>query len=79
MMVLGYVWGQKYYPIPYNLPRAFLYVSTALALFALVQGSMFWFDPNTFVGNIIRIFALLVFVYLAYFKERKTGAQLFKI
>jgi len=79
MMVLGYVWGQKYYPIPYNLPRAFLYVSTALALFSLVQGSMFWFDPNTFVGNIIRVFALLVFVYLAYYKERKTGAQLFKI
>jgi O-antigen/teichoic acid export membrane protein len=79
MMVLGYLWGQKYYPIPYNLSRALLYVSTALTLFALVQGSMFWIEANSFLGNIIRVFSLLIFVFIAYFKERKLVAQLVKL
>jgi hypothetical protein len=79
MMVLGYLWGQKYYPIPYNLSRALLYVSTALTLFALVQGSMFWIEANSFLGNIIRVFSLLIFVFIAYFKERKLAAQLVKL
>lgn len=77
MMVLGYLWGQKYYPIPYNLGRAFLYVAIALALFGIVQGSALWFEPNSFAGNVIRVLALFCFVYLAYNKERKPGAQLF--
>ena len=79
MMVLGYLWGQKYYPIPYNLSRALLYVSTALILFALVQVSVFWAEPNSFLGNIIRVFALLIFVIIAFWKERKVGIKLFQL
>ncbi len=79
MMVLGYLWGQKYYPIPYNLHRAFLYVISALILYSLVEYSLNWIEPNTFLGNLIRIFLLLIFVFIAYLKERKVGFQIFKI
>ena len=79
MMVLGYLWGQKYYPIPYNLHRAFLYVISALILYSLVEYSLNWIEPNTFLGNLTRIFLLLIFVFIAYLKERKVGFQIFKI
>jgi hypothetical protein len=76
MMVLGYLWGQKYYPIPYNLPRALFYVSTALALFVLVQYSSIWINPNSFSGNFIRIISLFIFVYLVFYKEKIGGKKL---
>jgi len=76
MMVLGYLWGQKYYPIPYNLPRALFYVSTALALFVLVQYSSIWINPNSFSGNFIRIISLFIFVYLVFYKEKIVGKKL---
>ncbi len=48
MMVLSYVLGQKYYPIPYNLKRilAYLVVSTIIAF-----SSFFLFDRNIYIGN----------------------------
>lgn len=35
MMVISYVWGQKVYPIPYDVRRMAFYVLLAVALFAL--------------------------------------------
>jgi O-antigen/teichoic acid export membrane protein len=35
MMVISYFWGKKFYSIPYNLKRIFLYVFSALVLFAV--------------------------------------------
>ncbi|MDY5969730.1 MAG: oligosaccharide flippase family protein [Bacteroidales bacterium] len=35
MMVISYVWGQKVYPIPYNVRRIAFYVLLAVVLFAL--------------------------------------------
>lgn len=32
MMIISYVLGQKYYPIPYNVPRLVVYISVALFL-----------------------------------------------
>ncbi|MCG9879337.1 MAG: polysaccharide biosynthesis C-terminal domain-containing protein [Bacteroidia bacterium] len=75
MMILGYLWGQKYYPIPYNLSRAILYVSVALALFMLVQTASIWLEPNSLLGNVLRLVALGLFGLLAYYKERKGASQ----
>ena len=32
-MILSYVLGQKYYPIPYNIKKFFLYLGVAIALY----------------------------------------------
>lgn len=32
-MVICYVWGQKYYPIPYHLPRIITYITLAVAIY----------------------------------------------
>ena len=63
MMVLSYVLGQKYYPIPYNLKKiaAYLIVSTTI-----VFASFFIFDRNIYIGNALLI-AFLAGV--AYFEK----------
>jgi O-antigen/teichoic acid export membrane protein len=63
MMVLSYVLGQKYYPIPYNLKKisAYLIVSTII-----VFASFFIFNRNIYIGNAL----LIVFVAgIAYFEK----------
>jgi hypothetical protein len=32
MAVISYVWGQKHYPIPYNVSRVLLYMAGAVVL-----------------------------------------------
>lgn len=60
MMVLSYVLGQKYYPIPYNLKRiaAYLIVSTII-----VFVSFFLFNRNIYIGNGMLIVFLAGIVY----------------
>lgn len=60
MMVLSYVLGQKYYPIPYNLKRIFAYlvISTVIAF-----SSFFLFDRNIYIGNAMLIAFLAAIIY----------------
>lgn len=60
MMVLSYLLGQKYYPIPYNLKRiiSYLLVSTAI-----VFSSFFIFNRNIYIGNAMLIAFLVGIVY----------------
>lgn len=69
MMVLSYVLGQKYYPIPYNLKKisAYLIISTII-----VFVSFFIFDSNIYIGNAL----LIAFVGGIYYFEKN---ELFKI
>jgi O-antigen/teichoic acid export membrane protein len=63
MMVLSYVLGQKYYPIPYNLKKilAYLVISTII-----VFSSFFLFHKNIYIGNAL----LIVFVLgIGYFEK----------
>ncbi|WP_029287731.1 oligosaccharide flippase family protein [Pedobacter sp. R20-19] len=63
MMVISYVLGQKYYPIPYNLKKilAYLIVSTII-----VFSSFFIFNKNIYIGNAM----LVAFVCgVAYFEK----------
>jgi O-antigen/teichoic acid export membrane protein len=48
MMVLGYLIGQKYYPIPYNLKKFFGYTGLVLALYAISE----WINPGSFFAEI---------------------------
>jgi O-antigen/teichoic acid export membrane protein len=63
MMVLSYVLGQKYYPIPYNLKKIAAYLISSTAIVFI---SFFIFDRNIYIGNAL----LLAFVAgIAYFEK----------
>jgi O-antigen/teichoic acid export membrane protein len=52
MMILSYVWGQKYYPIPYNLKKNLSYIVVSIIL---VYISFSVFHRNVFIGNALFI------------------------
>lgn len=63
MMVISYVLGQKYYPIPYDLKRILAYLFTSIVLVAL----SFWvFNRNIYIGNGL---LLLFFAGIIYFEK----------
>ena len=63
MMLLSLYFGQKYYPIPYNLKKMLGYLSLAVFISAI---SFYVFRGNYFVG----IPLLLVFIGIVYFSEK---------
>jgi O-antigen/teichoic acid export membrane protein len=48
MMILSYLWGQKNYPIPYNIKKNLGYIIISIILVYL---SFYVFKRNIFVGN----------------------------
>ncbi len=63
MMILSFYFGQKYYPIPYNLKKIGGYLSLAILISVI---SFYGFRGNYFVG----IPLLLVFIGIVYFSEK---------
>ncbi len=72
MMLLSYIWGQKNYPIPYNLKKNIGYL---LASICIVFVSFIVFKRNLIVGNMLFIIFTLVTVYI----ERKEIKVIFGI
>lgn len=71
MMVVSYVLGQKYYPIPYNLKRIALYfISATIIVFV----TFFLFNRNIYIGNAL----LILFLGAVYFLEKNELKQFFK-
>jgi O-antigen/teichoic acid export membrane protein len=64
MMILSYIWGQKNYPIPYNLRKNLAYIIASIILVVL---SFVVFKRNIFIGNIL----LILFVGVTFFSERR--------
>jgi O-antigen/teichoic acid export membrane protein len=64
MMILSYIWGQKNYPIPYNIKKNLAYI---VASIILVYISFTIFKRNIFVGNAL----VLLFAGTAFYFERK--------
>ena len=61
MMVISYVLGQKYYPIPYQLNRILFYLLSSTLLVVL----SFWvFNRNIYIGNGLLLAYLGMVVYL---------------
>lgn len=70
MMVLSYIWGQKNYPIPYNLKKNILYL---LASLCIVFVAFVVFDRNLLIGNAL----FLIFTGSIIFAERKDLKAIF--
>jgi hypothetical protein len=69
MAAISYVWGQKHYPIPYNVTRVLLYMAGAVVLW-------WWAEQLPLEGvakYVLRMAVLLSYVVMAW---RKEGAGL---
>lgn len=71
MMVLSYIWGQKNYPIPYNLKKSLAYI---IASVVLVFISFTVFKRNVIIGNVL----LILFASTAFYFERNQLKTIFK-
>jgi O-antigen/teichoic acid export membrane protein len=71
MMILSYVWGQKNYPIPYNLKKNLIYIISSVIIVFL---SFSVFHRNLLIGNTL----LLLFAGAAFMSERKQIMALLK-
>lgn len=72
MMVLSYFWGQRNYPIPYNLKKNFMYLLTSVCI---VFVAFVVFDRNLLVGNAL----FLIFTGTIIFVERKELKAIFSL
>lgn len=71
MMLISYVLGNRYYPIPYDMKKIGGYMGLSI-LFSIV--SFYYFRENYFVG----ITLLLVFLYFIYHNEKETLNRILK-
>ncbi len=67
MMVLGYLIGQKYYPIPYNLKKFFGYLGLALLLYFISR----WIHVENRIFSFgFSVLLLFIFISTAWFVEK---------
>ncbi|HEY0895697.1 MAG TPA: polysaccharide biosynthesis C-terminal domain-containing protein, partial [Sphingobacteriaceae bacterium] len=71
MMVVSYLWGQKHYPIPYDIKKSVLYLGMAGMM---VFVSYYLFNRNLIIGNLL----FVIFVGTALFLERKELSLIFR-
>jgi O-antigen/teichoic acid export membrane protein len=70
MMVLSYIWGQKNYPIPYNLKKNLAYIISSIIIVYL---SFSVFNRNIFAGNAL----LVLFAFAALYFDGKDLKAIF--
>ncbi|MBG16374.1 MAG: polysaccharide biosynthesis protein [Crocinitomicaceae bacterium] len=68
MMVVSYLIGRKYYPIPYNLKSILFYIVLG-AIIYLISLSFNALEMYNWKGFAYHTFLLLTFVIIVYFKE----------
>lgn len=71
MMLLSFIWGQKHYPIPYNLKKIGGYLLLSLIFSAV---SFYGFRENYFVG----ISLLFIFMGIVYWGEKEDLKKIIK-
>lgn len=68
MMVISYLWGQRYYPVKYSLGAAFIYFLTALVLYFISH----WLAPETgFHYYLVNGGLLVIFILMVILREIK--------
>jgi O-antigen/teichoic acid export membrane protein len=70
MMILSYIWGQRNYPIPYNLKKNLAYIISSIVIVYL---SFSIFKRNIFAGNAL----LVLFAGAAFYFEWKDLKAIF--
>ena len=68
MVILSFIWGQKYYRIKYQMGRIGFYALITLVLFLI---SYFMPHERRLISLGINGFLMLIFLVIVYFRERK--------
>jgi O-antigen/teichoic acid export membrane protein len=76
MMVLSYFWGQKYYPVPYNLKRIGTYFLITLGIYIF---SLFTDMQSSWIKFSVNALLFCGFIYAVWKMERYQLGRLFKI
>ncbi|MCA0425810.1 MAG: polysaccharide biosynthesis C-terminal domain-containing protein [Bacteroidetes bacterium] len=70
MMVIAYIWGMKYYPIPYETGKFIQYSVLSMVIYAIVR-----FFQNSQAGSpmyyVYSITGLILFLSISIYRERK--------
>jgi O-antigen/teichoic acid export membrane protein len=64
MVMISYLLGRRYYPVPYDLKRVFGYLTLGLALYGasrLMVGGLDWNPPGV-GGLLLALFLALVYI-----------------
>ena len=69
MMIISYILGNKYYPIPYDMEKIGGYLGLSILFSAI---SFYGFRENYYVG----ISLLLAFMYFIYYNEKETLSRI---
>ena len=72
MAVISYVWGQRHYPVPYNVSRVMLYMAGAVVLWWGVTATVALTQATPIVAYGLRGVVLAAFVTSAWRKERRS-------
>ncbi len=72
MLLIGYMWGQKVYPIPYETSKLIGYGLFSLAIYGLSIVVKNWIDPVSLPGIFLNFTFLAGFVLTGFLLERKS-------
>jgi hypothetical protein len=75
MMVITYLWGQKYYFIPYDLKRMAIYFFTGLVLYFI---SFLFNDLSLAIKMVLNTGLLSIFLMILFRLEKKEIFQILK-
>ncbi|MCZ8215432.1 MAG: polysaccharide biosynthesis C-terminal domain-containing protein, partial [Cyclobacteriaceae bacterium] len=74
MTVFCFIWGQRYYPIPYNIRAAIVYITVSFALVYIVNAIRI---EHVVLATVFHLIVLSIFIFIIYRKERAYLMQLF--
>ncbi len=75
MMVLSYFLGQKHFPVPYNIPKFFLYLAIPVVLYMISENIHF---PSRFLKLVVNSVFILFYLAIIYNLEKATFQGLLK-
>jgi O-antigen/teichoic acid export membrane protein len=67
MMVISYFWGQKYFPVNYNIKKFCIYIGSALLIYF---ASLLFGELNLYVRMGINVALFFGFVLIAFWVEK---------
>ncbi|MBO4574394.1 MAG: oligosaccharide flippase family protein [Bacteroidales bacterium] len=73
MMLVSYIWGQKVFPVPYQVGRIMLYFIFAIALFMV---STMLSDYNLPVRLLFNTLLIFIYIVTVFFAERKNPLKI---
>ncbi|MDB4584677.1 polysaccharide biosynthesis C-terminal domain-containing protein [Draconibacterium sp.] len=76
MMVISYFFGQKYYPIPYNLKRIFTYFFIAAIIYIISRYTVTFTSNLKYSANTLLFFTFIISIYML---EKHELQSLFKL